>query len=240
MTHLVLLPGMDGTGLLFAPFLAALDAALDSAPPALKTTVIAYPTDQALDYAALESFVRARLPTQEPYVLLGESFSGPMAISLAVSGLPMLRGLVLCASFTRNPRPVFGPLRFLSGWLPVSVFAFRGVWRGLLGNFYTDALCDWLVGTVAQVSPEVLRSRLRAVLSVDVSAKLAQVHVPMLSLEASQDRLVPARAGEALHRLKPDMRRLKLSAPHFLLQTAPQAAARAIQDFLEALVQEAG
>lgn len=36
-------------------------------------------------------------------MLLGESFSGPLALRLARRGLPALRGLVLVATFHRRP-----------------------------------------------------------------------------------------------------------------------------------------
>ena len=51
MTALVLLPGMDGTGDLFAPLLSALS-------PALRTIVIRYPSDRPLGYAELEAHAR--------------------------------------------------------------------------------------------------------------------------------------------------------------------------------------
>ena len=72
---LVLLPGMDGTGDLFAAFLSAPGCDLD-------VKVVSYPTDVALGYADLEAFARAALPTDRPFVILGESFSGPIAISI--------------------------------------------------------------------------------------------------------------------------------------------------------------
>jgi pimeloyl-ACP methyl ester carboxylesterase len=103
MITLILLPGLGGTGELFEPFLAALGSAV-----AVK--VIRYPGDVALGYDALGRFVRAMLPEGEPFVLLGESFSGPIAISLAATGGTQLRGLILCCSFARNPRPSLGPL----------------------------------------------------------------------------------------------------------------------------------
>src|SRR6476660_4945010 len=54
MASLVLLPGMDGTGALFAPFIAALGSDTSG-------TVVDYPTDQALGYAALEALVRSQV-----------------------------------------------------------------------------------------------------------------------------------------------------------------------------------
>ncbi|UUZ51553.1 alpha/beta hydrolase [Massilia sp. B-10] len=50
--------------------------------------------------------MRSRLPPAEPYFLLGESFSGPVAIALAAERPPMLLGLILSCTFARNPLPI--------------------------------------------------------------------------------------------------------------------------------------
>ena len=51
---LVLLPGMDGTGELFAPFVAALKREF-------KVVVVRYPTNEPLGYAELEAIARGKL-----------------------------------------------------------------------------------------------------------------------------------------------------------------------------------
>jgi pimeloyl-[acyl-carrier protein] methyl ester esterase len=117
---------MDGTGELFAPLVAALG---DAAVP----LVIAYPPDQVLGYAALTEWVRARLPCDRPYVLLGESFSGRVAIALAASRPPGLLGLILSCSFSRNPTPFLRPFKHLLGALPVSASALRVIAPLLVG-----------------------------------------------------------------------------------------------------------
>ena len=76
--RLVLLPGLDGTGLLFEPLLRAL-------PKEIEATVIRYPGDQRLSYDELLEFLRDQLPRDTPFILLGESFSGPLAIRLDYS-----------------------------------------------------------------------------------------------------------------------------------------------------------
>lgn len=53
-TTLVLLPGMDGTGEQFQPFLRALG-------PSTSTVVISYPTAEPLTYAELEAVVRPKV-----------------------------------------------------------------------------------------------------------------------------------------------------------------------------------
>ena len=109
MTVLVLLPGMDGTGELFAPFEAKLRVPL---------VRIAYPATESMDYLQLVEYVRQRLPVGQRFVLLGESFSGPVAIGVAAQRPPLLAGLVLCCTFARTPHLWTRHLHKLAGLLP--------------------------------------------------------------------------------------------------------------------------
>ncbi len=93
----VLLPGLDGTGRLFAPL-------LQEFPPEVESHVISYRPDVALGYEKLLQIVQSTL-AQKPFVLVAESFSGPLALQIASTGLNHLRGVVLIASFVSNPRP---------------------------------------------------------------------------------------------------------------------------------------
>src|SRR6185369_2945536 len=95
-TRLVLLPGMDGTGILFEPLLEIL-------PPELEAQVVSYPTHKPCGYEELAGLVAAALPKDGPFIILGESFSGPLAIMAAHAQPPGLKGIVLCASFARSP-----------------------------------------------------------------------------------------------------------------------------------------
>jgi thioesterase domain-containing protein len=59
MVTVVLLPGMDGTGTLFDPFIAALG-------PDFNVKVVRYPATEPLGYSELESIARSALPTERP------------------------------------------------------------------------------------------------------------------------------------------------------------------------------
>lgn len=229
MAKLVLLPGMDGTGDLFAPFLENLGAEQD-------VTVVRYPLDKPLDYHALEAIARAALPASGPYVLLGESFSGPIAVSLAASQPSGLSGLVLCCTFVRNPRPFFAGLRFIVGVLPLVRPPMALLSKLLLGKFSTAQLRAALADALAKVAPDALRARLQAVLRVDVSAHVQSIKVPMLYLGASEDLVVPRTAADVISRLQPSMKVVEVKAPHFLLQAAPAEAARVVRGFFETTV----
>lgn len=225
MITLVLLPGMDGTGQLFDPFIAALGQEFD-----LK--VVRYPTTEALGYSELEAVARSALPAEQPFVLLGESFSGPIAISIAASAPRNLQGLILCCTFARNPRPFFSALRPVIGLVPVDIAPMRVLNHLLLGSFSTSALQAALAKSLAQVSASALRARLAAVLDVDVSAKLPAIKVPTLYLRASRDRLVPRSAAEPVAQFVPGVRITELDAPHFLLQAIPAESAQMIRLFV--------
>lgn len=220
---LVLLPGMDGTGELFAPLIEALQAT---------ARVIRYPTAERLDYPALEAFVRQNLPVEEPYVLLGESFSGPIAISIAARPPRDLRGVILCCTFASNPHPLLRGATPLLGLLPAKP-PLRLLETLLCGHFATPVLREALSRTLKQVSPEVLRSRMATVLRSNRPADLQAIRLPVLYLRAREDRVVPPSAGSRILAAVPHARLVELVAPHFLLQTVPEEAAAAIEAFID-------
>ncbi len=219
---------MDGSGELFAAFIAALgDAA--------QVLVVAYPPGAALDYEGLVRFAGARLPPDQPYVLLGESFSGPVAIALAARPAPGLVGLILCCTFARNPTPVFKLFKRCLGLLPISA-AFTGlVSPFLLGTGSHPALRASLRRVLERVSAPVMRVRLRAVLDVDYSAQMRAVTVPILYLQATRDCVVFAGSARHLTTLQPGMQVVRIPGPHLLLQTAPNDTAMSVTRFLETL-----
>jgi pimeloyl-ACP methyl ester carboxylesterase len=175
--------------------------------------------------------VLAELPSDQPYVLLGESFSGPIAISIAAMQPPQLRGVVLCCSFAKNPRPALAPLRRFVNVLPspppLSVLEYF-----LSGRFKTPALRNALARSLAQVSPAVLRGRMKAVACVNVVENLRSIAVPVFYLRASEDRLVPPAASHLVLDNVLHGKLVELVAPHFLLQTAPREAAELVEKFM--------
>ncbi len=228
MITLVLLPGMDGTGTLFEPFMKALGDEFHIA-------VVTYPPDQPLGYAELESIASAALPADGPLILLGESFSGPIATTLAAHYPSRVRGLILCCTFIQNPRPIFSTFKLLAGTIPVRFAPLGVISHFLLGSFATPGLRLALKRALAPLSPAALRARLQAVLSVDASPQLAAVQCPVLYLRASQDRVVPPTASRLVSQVCPAAELVSLDAPHSLLQAVPSEAATTVAAFIRAL-----
>lgn len=222
---------MDGTGELFAPLEHALGQAV---------TVhrMRYPVDEPLDYAQLERWLRPRLP-QEPFVLLGESFSGPLTIAIAVDPPPQLQGLILCCTFARSPSALLtalhAPAAPAMAWLATRSWAAGLLGTALLGAYATRPLRQRLDQALRQVAPQVLAQRMRAVARVDVMDQLSAVQLPMLALTARDDRLVPRSAAQAMARAQPGLQTLDLPGPHGLLQAAPERCAQAIAQFCRSL-----
>jgi pimeloyl-[acyl-carrier protein] methyl ester esterase len=225
MTVVVLLPGMDGSGTLFGDFQSALGS---------RTIVVSYPPERALSYEQLESFVEKALPPDEPYILLGESFSGPIAIRLASKHLPGLRAVVLVCTFAkllrnRPPRFIRALLTLLPFWrLPVSVGS-----AALLGRFDSPAIQSKLAAAIKDVAPAVWRIRLRSVLEVDVTSQLQRIQIPILYLRASEDRVVPAAASALVARINAGVKVVAIDGPHALLQTNPNACVLAIKELAQ-------
>lgn len=227
MLHLILLPGMDGTGELFAPLLAEL-------PLELPVTIVHYP-DRPATLAEHVAAARTELPRDAPCVLLGESFSGPVAVSLAAEGRVNVRGVILCASFLRCPSALLSALRGVAGFATPKLVPRFITERALLGRFATPELRDLQRRAVSHVGSRTLAARLRAMADVDVRPLCRSLDLPSLYLRGMRDALVPARCGDEFVATARRARLVELDAPHMLLQARPREAADAIRGFLAQL-----
>jgi pimeloyl-ACP methyl ester carboxylesterase len=227
MFTLVLLPGLDGTGIFFEDF-----ANLLRKDATFKPLVISYPNDAALGYSELETFVRAALPRDERYILLGESFAGPLATSIAASNPPGLAALILCVTFVRNPHPLLPLATAVLKPLPAMRVPYFIQHRNLFGKFNSAPLRATLRRIRGRVSSKTLKARLDCVARVDVTEKLRCVTVPILDLRASDDRVVSRASGDYLRNIVPGAATADLDAPHVMLQTLPHEALAAIKNFV--------
>lgn len=226
MITLVLLPGMDGTGDLFAEFALALG---DEIAP----IIIGYPADQPMGYEELEEYIRVHLPVDQPYVILGESFSGPIAISIASSQPAGLIGLILCCTFASNPLPLLNPIRHLISLLPISNKLTIFIAPFLFGQYSSRMLRRNLQQILGKVTAGTLRRRLRAVFDIDVSILLEKIQIPILYLQAEDDRIVPISALNRIYEHAKNLQVVTFSAPHLLLQAIPSKSAEIVKTFID-------
>lgn len=228
LRHLVLLPGLDGTGELFADFIAALPHTLTAKP-------VAYPRDRSMSYTDLLPIVAAAAPHSEPFALVAESFSTPVALAYASTCPPNLRALIICAGFVSNP--VGNWSEFAKGFVRPWLFKLTPP-RLILEHFLVGAnaptvLIQQVRRVLKSVAPEVLSSRVQSVLACDAKADLVGTKVPLVYLLASHDRLVSAFSRKEISRLRPDIVLASIAAPHMLLQREPQKAANLIATYVQ-------
>ena len=225
---LVMLPGLHGTCALMQDFAAQLG-------DRLVPLAIDYPVDRVMDHAELTAWMLPRLPTDRPFVLLGESFSGPVAIRLAAAKPRGLVGLVLSASFASSPRPLLSPFAALARAMSPRAVPMRVYEYWLLGRWTNARLRREFAEVLALVQPKVLAGRVVACLREDVRGCLGDTEVPLLYLRGKRARLVPRRAGDDIARAVPGMRVVALDGPHCLLQAIPGQAARVVREFVAKL-----
>lgn len=221
LPRLMLLPGMDGTGELFAPILSELE-------PNFCCEVISYSTQEELSYSELINFVRSQFPQTTPWILLAESFSGPVALG-ALNGFdnPPV-ALLLCATFVKSPiSPLLSRIFSLFSNTIFSKTPPRGVLKTLLlGHDASNELVDQVIHSIKKVSPKVLSHRLNQIFSIDACDWLSKCQSPVFYLQARNDLLVGSRALKTIQSAKEDIKVTSVSGPHLILQTRPKQGAK--------------
>ena len=224
MLPIVLLPGMDGTGELLAGLAAQLSKER-------LVQIITYPADHPLGYDDLTASVLAKLPEQ-PFVIVGESFSGPIAIEIAAR-VARTSGLILASTFVLHPVPsIVSPLIQLFNHTLVPS---RLVSAGLLGSAGTADLRAQLLAVLAKIPQAIIRARSRDVCRVDKRSSLAKVACPLLYLYGRDDHFIGQRHIREITAIRPDCEVRQLPAPHMILATHPSESAALIEHFCRRL-----
>lgn len=213
-------------GRLFGPL-------IDVLPPSLSSRVVSFPNDSPLSYPELLPVVEAAANGLGNFVVVGESFSGPLALMFAARRPTGLRGVVLCASFVRPPRRWLALTRWIiRAWMfrfqPTSLIRLA-----LLGSHRHEPIGVALRESIKSVAGTVMATRARAVASVDVTRELRECNVPVLDLRADRDYVVPRRCGELVRSVRPDVESVMLHGPHLLLQVAPTESAQVLAAFCD-------
>jgi pimeloyl-[acyl-carrier protein] methyl ester esterase len=215
---------MDGTGILFKEFVRRL-------PDGVEANVVRYPEDKYLTYEQLAEMVTRVLPVYEPYAIIAESYSGPVAALLAAHPVGNLQAVVFASSFVSLPCGRAGA--WMAKALPAPLLRARApasILRWLLMNSATTReQISEVREAIARVNPEVLARRLRDALTADFAETLRACTVRMVCLTPETDRLLGTRGLRGFLAAKPDMEIVKIAGPHFLLQCAPGNCISALQ-----------
>jgi surfactin synthase thioesterase subunit len=212
MKKLILLSGLDGTGRLFQPFIEAL-------PSNIEAVVISYPTDKNLAYEALTQYVLKKLPKDEPYFILAESFSGYIAYSIGLTAPKGLQSIIFVATFLENPRPILSyfknviPLEFLLS-LPMPSWVAKKL---LLGHNIKKPMLQNLLATLSSLSGSLLAFRIREITKLKKAEK--ELLLPCCYIQAKNDKLVPSSALKVFRKQIPNLTVKSLKGSHLIVQS---------------------
>jgi pimeloyl-ACP methyl ester carboxylesterase len=216
----ILLPGLDGTGDLFEPF-------VNAAPQNVQPVVVRYPVNE-VSMDALEMVARSKLVDR--CIVIAESFSGPIGVRIA--GDPRVRALILCNSFVTSPFVVPIPqLAFATLFsIPLPHFVLRSL---LLERRASPSLIEGTLRAIRRVPTKVLASRAQEVSRINEQTALRALGKPVLYLRGSQDFLISRKCLRVIETMRPDASIVNIDGPHLLLQTSPRECWDAIVRFLE-------
>lgn len=227
LPRFVLLPGLDGSSELARRF-------VDARPGGTTVDAASLPREPLASYSELAERLLPSLP-HEPFVLIGNSFSGPLALRLASVARPL--AVVLCATFVRPPVPerpfLDGPLSFLTRVRPPAPAASVFLTGGDI-----ELACQ-VVQAVRCLPRDVLAARARMVLEVDAIRDLSSYAGPLLYLRATEDLVVVRDQLSSLRRARADLVWHDVEAPHLILQTQPRQCWRHVVDFTKSLPEAA-
>lgn len=204
----VLLPGLDGTETFLRPLIEAL-------APSCETITVCYPEAGASDYSEALQFVRSATAGLKEFVVLGLSFSGPLAVLLAFEEPTRVKGLILVGTFLRAPRPGLAWLGFLSRGPVVALLRLLHRIPEWILKPADDRLRRAKAETWARVSSQCMAARIRAVLRVDVREPFRKCRQPVLSIAFDDDRVVPRANAEEIRREAPSATTVTIQGGHF-------------------------
>lgn len=223
IVNLVLLPGMDGTGELFEPF-------TDILPSSVNALVIPLLQEIGASYQAQARYVASKI--HGPSIIVAESYSGMVALALVKEFPEKVEKIVFVASFLSSP----SRLSKLAGNIPQPIIklAKEPNWlleKLLFGRGDKQYLRQKFKQVMSSISPALIQFRLRQISSI--GAPEVESTVPSLYLLANQDILVSKSVVAIFIDTFKNVIVNELDGTHFLLQTNPKGAWRAIQAFVE-------
>lgn len=210
----LVLPGLDGTDRLLTRF-------CQSAPPSHDVTILSLPDDRSAGYLELCDYFSDTVASTQRCTLIGESFSGPLAVLLAHRHPAHVTHLVLVATFISRPIP---RMASVIPWsmvfhLPLPRIAAQ---RLMVGDHKE------LVGPLQQAAriqaPATLAQRMRSLLTVDVAEQLQDLDCPITYIRPSHDNLVSEHHAEQVAELNEHVTVRQIDGPHLILQAQPERA----------------
>jgi pimeloyl-ACP methyl ester carboxylesterase len=187
----VLVPGLDGTGLLFYRQIPLMARSYRVASYALRDSALTFETL----VADLRHVVETVAVEDGRAIVIGESFGGALAMTFALAEPDRVRGLIVLNSFphftpqVRLRAAIYGLRALPWGAMPLV----RRLTASRLHSRHTHRQeIERFMQLTARASKAGYLSRLRLLTRYDIRSRLPQMRVRTLFLAAELDHLVPA------------------------------------------------
>ena len=216
---LALLPGLDGTGVLFEPLLAILPSNIDAKVVPLKQ-------EEGLSYQDQAEYI-ASIIGEEKVVVLAESYSGMVAHELTKIKSVNIAHIVFVASFLSKPSSFAQFAKLLPvDFVKNGLFPKQLVGKFLFGSFSNEGLVNLFYTALNKVETKVVKWRVGQVSSI--SGELLKIEVPCTYIQATHDNLVSNSSLEQFEKCCSSLVVKQLDGTHFLLQTNPVQSAEVL------------
>jgi pimeloyl-ACP methyl ester carboxylesterase len=188
--------------------------------------------DRILSYTECVRLTASSLFSSRPFVLVGHSMGGAVALEMGIHPPKNLAGMVLVGTGSRLTvtRAIFQMIRedLDVFFQTITQFAFApGATREVRENF---------IHAVRDCRPTVLFNDFKACDSFDVRDRLEKIHLPVLILCGAEDQLTPTKYSAYLHE-KIEASRLVIvpQAGHLVMAEQPEIMNEAVESFLREL-----
>ena len=222
----MLLPGLDGTEILFGPLLARLPAWIDP-------VVVTYPESGPNTYETLIDLVDRAIEPLADCAILGWSFGGPLALMAAARRPAQVSSVLLCASFVTAPRPHLARFRFVVSVPVVAAVRTARRLRYWIPGFAPVELRRAKAMTWKRVGARALAARARSALGVDARAALRQCGARVAYLASTRDQVIPRGKLEEMLLVTPEAEVAWVDGPHMALFTHADDCAAHIAGLLQ-------
>ncbi|MCI5162268.1 MAG: alpha/beta hydrolase [Candidatus Electrothrix sp. AX5] len=237
--QIILLPGMDGTGILFRPFVQELTKHITEITVEISVRVLSYPCDQKLSYEQLIDFVRSRLPAQEEVILVAESFSGPIGYALAAEQPNKIRAVIFVATFLSPPKGLLcmmpPPFMALLMKIPLPVFFLSRLFFERGSSNTSNKTIALFKTALRKVQRPVLATRMREMADLaglQAGIEAQELDIPCAYIRAKNDQLISCSHAEEFRRIVPQIEVTEIPGPHFLMQARPKECAQVVGKFI--------
>ncbi|WP_371196392.1 alpha/beta fold hydrolase [Glaciecola sp. SC05] len=216
--NILLLPGMDGTGIMFEPFIKLLPSSAD-----VQIVKLIQEIDVSFEEQAKELVANIKKET----IIIGESYSGLIAHEIGKIAPDSIKHIVFAASFLEQPSSLakFGKL-VPKAMLNYSLYPEFMVKEMLFGKYSSQYLMDLFHRAMSNVPLDLLEYRIKQISNLNPIESVSSI--PSSYLQASDDRLVSGNAAKVFKKAYANIELKQLDGSHFVLQTNPSDSLREV------------